>query len=102
MIKWIEKFRNEVLTHPELVELIPSSSLNPEDSYYYQQFIYHQVDPEYDRPHADVCPPKDSETMKKEIDQYTPQNDAGKELYEVLKEEMSFEKMIAVEVDHCT
>ena len=101
-MRWVEKYKDEILTHPELVELIPSSDLNPEDSYYYQQFIYHQVDPEYDRPHADVCHPKDSETMKKEIDKYTPKTDAGKELYEVLEEEMSFEKMIAVEVDHCT
>ena len=89
------------MTHPELVELVTPNSMNPEKSYYYQKFIYHLVEPVYDRPHADICEPKDSEMMKKEIDEYQPQSDAVKELYEVLEKEMSFEKIIAVETDHC-
>ena len=57
MMKWMEEFRQDSLKHPELVELVPSNTLNPEKSYYYQKFIWHQVKPEYDRPHADLCEP---------------------------------------------
>ena len=35
------------------------------------------------------------------VEDYVPETDAGKEMYEVLEKEMSFEKIIAVEVDHC-
>ena len=63
MIKWMEGFRGDDLKHPELIELVPSNTLNPEESYYYQNFKYWEVQPEHDRPHVNVCEEKDPETM---------------------------------------
>lgn len=43
MMKWMEGFRRDDLKHPELVELVPSNTLNPEETYYYQNFKYWEV-----------------------------------------------------------
>ena len=39
--------------------------------------------------------------MEKVMDDFVPETEAGKEMYDMLKAELSFEKIIAVEVDHC-
>ena len=41
MMEWMELFVSDSLMHPEMVELIPSKNLNPEDKYYYQFDRYH-------------------------------------------------------------
>ena len=38
MMSWMEIFVNDSLKFPSMVVLVPSSSLNPEDQYYYQSF----------------------------------------------------------------
>ena len=37
MMEWMSLFVNDSLKHPEMVVLVPSKSLNPEDVYYYQE-----------------------------------------------------------------
>ena len=64
MLDWMEMFRVDSLKHPDFVELVPSSTLNPEEVYYYQRFEYHQVKPNTDRMHSDFCEPVDIETVK--------------------------------------
>ena len=36
MLEWMQLFVTDSLTNPELVHLIPSHTLNPESSYFYQ------------------------------------------------------------------
>ena len=101
MLDWMEMFQADSLKHPDFVELIPSQTLNPEEYYYYQKFEYHRVVPETDREHADFCEPKDAATIAKQLEAFVPQTNAGREMQEVLRVEMAFERVIAVEVDHC-
>jgi len=36
MMKWMEHFKKESLKHaPDMVEFVPSNTLNPENFYYY-------------------------------------------------------------------
>ena len=35
MMAWMELFVNDSLKYPSMVVLVPTSSLNPEDKYYY-------------------------------------------------------------------
>ena len=35
MMEWMELFVADSLKHPEMVVLVPSKNLNPEDKYYY-------------------------------------------------------------------
>ena len=99
-------FQADSLKHPDLVELVPAQTVNPEKYYYYQKTElnlekYQLVELEEDREHADVCEEKDAKTIKKTLKKFVPQTEAGKEMWKVLKSEMSYEKMVAVEVDHC-
>ena len=55
MLDWMEMFRVDSLKYPDYVELVPSSTLNPEEVYYYQRFEYYQVKPDTDRMHSDFC-----------------------------------------------
>lgn len=38
MMQWMEDFVNDSLRFPEMVVLVPSKNLNPEESYYYQDY----------------------------------------------------------------
>ena len=40
MMEWMRLFVRDSLKHPDMVELVPSRSLNPEDVYYYQAGIW--------------------------------------------------------------
>lgn len=44
MMKWMEIFRQDSLRYPEMVELVPSNSVNPESIKYYRE------NETYDRP----------------------------------------------------
>ena len=35
MLEWMDEFRTEQLRFPEMVELVPSNTLNPEPELYY-------------------------------------------------------------------
>ena len=72
MLDWMQLFHADSLKHPDMVELVPSHTLNPEEYYYYQKFEYHQVRAQYDRPHSDFCEPKDAETIEKTLEAFTP------------------------------
>ena len=97
----MEYWINKCLKRPELVTLITNNSLNPEPVYYYQNFSWSHLFPELDRPKTEIVTEKDTETVNKIVAEFTPQTGAGAEMWELLKKEMSIEKVIAVEVDHC-
>ena len=103
MLEWMELWRTENLKHPELSQLITTNTLNPEPHYYYQTHEYRNLIgfPKLDMELADVCEPKDEATINKILAKFTPKTPAGAEMWEVLRNEMSIEKIIAVEVDHC-
>ena len=48
-----------------------------------------------------MCEPRDEATINQVLAEFTPKTEAGAEMWEVLRKEMSFEKVVAVEVDHC-
>ena len=55
-----------------------------------------------DREHSDFCEPLDITEMTQKIDSFVPKGrDDIAEMWTVLQEDMDFEKVIAVEVDHC-
>ena len=47
MMEWMKLFVRDSLKYPDLVELVPSRSLNPEDRYYYQ--VYQRGRDEYEK-----------------------------------------------------
>ena len=49
----------------------------------------------------DICESKDEATINDILSDFTPKTEAGVEMWEVLRTEMAFEKVVAVEVDHC-
>ena len=102
MFEWLESFCKEHLLHQDMIILIPTHHMNPEQFYYYQKFEYYQVKPMTDRENSDFCEPLDISEMTKKIDSFAPKGrDDIAEMWTVLREDMEFEKVIAVEVDHC-
>lgn len=41
MMEWMREFVQDSLKYPEMVVLVPSKSLNPEEVYYYQDFEFY-------------------------------------------------------------
>lgn len=39
MMQWMQAFLNDSLRFPEMVVLVPSKNLNPEERYYYQKYL---------------------------------------------------------------
>ena len=50
---------------------------------------------------AETCEPKDEQTINKILAEFKPKTEVGEEMWEVMRTEMSIEKVVAVEVDHC-
>jgi len=86
MIKWLQLFIDDSLGHPENVVIVPSSALNPEDSYYYQpyqqlkkQWEEHlQFDSNESRKPINVkCYGQTRKQMKDKIKNFKPSNEAA-------------------------
>ena len=101
MLEWMEMFRVDNLKHPDCVLLVSSSIINPEKVYYYQKFKNSQIILDTNRKHSDFCLPLEIEDVNKKLKNFVPTTNAVKEMWEVLNTSMSFEKIVAVEVDHC-
>lgn len=46
MMKWMQLYVSDSLNHPEMVVLVPSENLNPEELYFYQE-DHEDEDPEF-------------------------------------------------------
>ena len=101
ILEWIMHYLKESVIHLDLIVIIPTHHLNPEEFYYHQKFTYYQVEPETDREHADFCEPLDIKEVTEKIEKFAPRSNEIAEMWTILREEMDFEKVIAVEVDHC-
>lgn len=106
MMNWMKLFVSDSLKHPNMVELVPSKSFNPEDQYYYQFYEpnrYRDVeageilDKEDTRPLVEECSIEDK---TERINKFVPLCEKSRELQSMLSQTLGL-KLIAVEVDHC-
>jgi hypothetical protein len=81
--------------------LIPSTALNPEDSFYYQHFDfvndYKGIKEDTSKPLLDKCEKKDTSKL---IEEFNPSDPSVQEMWKTI-EQVGLKKIIAVEVDHC-
>mmetsp|Transcript_23024 Transcript_23024/g.35608 ORF Transcript_23024/g.35608 Transcript_23024/m.35608 type:complete len:82 (+) Transcript_23024:1993-2238(+) len=78
---WMQSFIDEHLQYPEMVVLVSTSSLNPENSYYYQ-FTHgdsyksvkkRQMFDDFDkREQVSICPSRSKEEVEEIIANFTP------------------------------
>lgn len=110
MMGWMKMFVKDSLKFPEMVVLVPSKSLNPEDKYYYQLYDsskYRDVeaseimDKEDTRPLVKECLPQSKEEIDQKIKNFKPLCEKSNEMMEIVRSTMKIDQIIAVEVDHC-
>ena len=93
----------QTLKSPELICLIPSHKLNPEENYYNQT----PEEPLYtdwisDRPclKDEDCQLETGQEMQDKINNFEPQDENIQQIFATLKQTMQIEKIISVEASH--
>ena len=107
MMKWMQLYVQDSLKHPEMVMLVPSENLNPEDQYYYQE-DHQEEDPEMmgeqildEQVYKTVeCVEKSKEHIDEVIRKFIPRCDKSKEMNDTVLQIMGL-KVLSVEVEHC-
>jgi len=103
MKAWMELWHEENIMHPEYSVLVMTGTLNPEPVYFYQRHDYRflQGMPKLDMELVETCEPKDEATVNQIIKTFQSKTEVGLEMWDVLRTELGYEKVISVEVDHC-
>ena len=100
MMSWMELFVKDSLRFPEMVVLVPSKNLNPENQYYYQLYDkskYRDVeaseimDKADKRPLGGVCEPQTKEVIDEKIRNFKPLCEKSQEMMEVVRKTMEID-----------
>ena len=100
----LEYFITHEVTSPEFIKLIPSSAVDPETTSHYS--CLHNVDPSvpYELRESiseDPCPTLEKAEVEERIAKFVPKTVVAEEMYNVMSEELGFEKLCMIEVNHC-
>jgi hypothetical protein len=111
MIKWLEVFVKDSLNKGENVVIVPSSSINPEESYYYQP--HHQFKGENWEEHLSFdkhenrkptnkgCRKITLKELGSKLNKFSPLQESAKKMNRMLQETYGIKQVVAFEVDHC-
>ena len=59
------------------------------------------MDQKLDMEQAEECKPQDKKVVNVILSNFVPKTEDGGAMWEILAKAMEFEKIIAIEVDHC-
>jgi hypothetical protein len=103
MMKWMLAFvKDNIFNRPDLLEIIPSTKLNPEKSYYYQGDYadYIGIDLDTSLPEGE-CLARPKAEMDEVMASFESDDTRVSQLWATLKNNMGIDKVLAVEVNHC-